>query len=211
MLERVLDDNTQEAVDRVAHLLLEDKLSYSTKHHGPIRWLQSLYETEKIMEKDGRCRTNLIWHFATGSFVGCIHSLRTGAVGTLLSWVKEKLPFEEIRRKWSALADPLSYMRPVAAPKSSNILVAEKLFAELQLTKDDMRRVFLTPDQIPDPAFLYRAPLPSPQQSGIFSTVTPREKHVRRAESELTDIDNIPPTALTFAKFARDVLPTAQK
>ena len=206
MLERVLKDNTQEAVDHAARLLLEDKLPYSDKHKGSIRWLQGLYNDEKIMEKDGIRQRNLIWHFSASSFVGCIHSLRSGAVGELLSWIREGASSHDIERKWKALAGPLVYMRPTAAPKAGNILMAEKLFAELSLTADDMRRAYLTLDQIPDSAFLYRASTPSRPTLNVFGGL-----QRRRAPIAIATTNDGARTAITFTRFVKEILPAARK
>ena len=100
MLEHVLKDNTREVVDRAAYLLIEDKLPCLNKHKGSIRWLQGLYNTERIMEKDERRRSNLIWYFAASSFMGCIPSLRSGAVSELLSWITKGVSFNNIQRRW---------------------------------------------------------------------------------------------------------------
>ena len=157
------------------------------------------------------CRQNLIWHFAGSSFVGCIHSLRSGAVSELLSWIRQEEPIILIQLRWKSLAGPITYMRPTAAPKLGNIFVAEKLFTDLNLTQEDMRRIYLTPDEIPDCAFLYRAPSSRTAAPTIFGNVAPREASIKGSKVGQSDFDSFPPTAINFTKFARDVLPTARK
>ena len=212
MLDRILTDNDKETVDHAAYLLLEDKLPYSDNHKGQIRWLKDLYESGKFSVKNDAKRQNLLYYHAAIAFIGCINSLRNGMVSELLAMIRENLTFDDIAQRWSRLADPLAYMRPIAAPKVGNIAAAEKLFAELKLTEQDMRRAFLHPDQIPSSAFLYRSPPQIPAREGIFSNVIPRVKSSTGFKgSGKMNVDDIPASCITFTKFVNEILPTARK
>ena len=208
MLDRILKDNNKGTVDHTAYLLLEDKLPYSDKHKGAIRWLQGLYEPDLFSGQSEVSRHNLLCYFAAKTFIGCINTLRNGMVNELLDMVRSGMDFEEIREKWTRLASPTKYMRPIAAPTAGNIAAAEKLFAELKLTENDMRRAYLKPDQIPSSAFLYRSPLSVPTKAGIFSAVVSKPKSFttyNKTESR------IPEASITFTKFVNEILPTAQE
>ena len=213
MLDRVLEDNDKETVEHAAYLLLEDKLPYSDKHKGAIRWLQDLYEPDRFSGKDEASRRNLLFYFAARSFIGCINSLRNGMTSELLEMIRCGTDPEEIRATWSSLAGPLTYMRPTAAPKAGNITAAENLLTELKLTENDMRRAFLTIDQIPPSAFLYRSSKPAPiSTSGIFASVIPRGNSYLTGEKvSNTNLDDMSAASITFARFVSEVLPTAQK
>ena len=54
--------------------------------------------------------------------------------------VRIDMDLKEITEKWSRIASPIKYMRPIAASKARNIAAAKELFAELKLTENDMRR-----------------------------------------------------------------------
>ena len=126
-------------------------------------------------------------------------------------WWNPDTKFEQIKTSWSCLAGPLTYLRPVAAPKADNIAVAEKLFAELKLTKNDMRRAFLVLDQIPPSAFVYRSSPLTPTTGNIFNIVIPRNAHPMSDKVSDKNGDHVPAASITFAKFVNEVLPIAEK
>jgi hypothetical protein len=219
MLTQVLKDYDLDVVRCASQLLLEDKLSYADSHKASIRWLLDLKENQnhKLEAADEVARHNLLCHMAASSFLGCLKQLRSGAVGTLLSDIKEKKSFQDIQGSWNQIAGPVSYMRPTAAPTAGNIAVAEQLFSSLGLTKEDMSREYLTSDGIPEAVYLFRdhknKPSKSPKE-GIFSHIVAKDalkKQVQQDENEWNAIDGLPSTSMSFSTFAKKVLPTATK
>jgi hypothetical protein len=219
MLTQVLTDYDLDVVRRTSQLLLEDKLSYADGHKASIRWLLDLKEkkSDALEAANEVAKHNLTHHIAASSFLGCLKQLRSGAVGVLLSDVKENKSFQEIERSWNGMTQPLAYMRPTAAPSAGNIAVAEKLFSSLGLTKEDMRREYLTENGIPDNAYIFRdrqCSASTPPKEGIFSHIVPKKAPKKsREQSEIPHKWNIdvPPTSMSFSTFARKVLPNAQK
>lgn len=219
MLIQVLEDYDLDVVRRASLLLLEDKLAYADNHKASMRWLLDLKEgqSHKLEAADVVARHNLLFQMAASSFLGCLRQLRSGAVGTLLSDVKENKSFREIQASWNRIAGPINYMRPTTAPTAGNISMAEKLFSSLGLTKEDMRREYLTPRGIPDNAYIFRdyqyTALKTLRQS-IFAHITPKnaskEQH-EQSNSPQTSRNDIPPTSVSFSTFVRKILPTAQK
>ncbi|KAH0559212.1 hypothetical protein GP486_004278 [Trichoglossum hirsutum] len=208
MLSRVLEDYDSRIIEQTAHLLLDDKLHYANKHKGAIRYLRDLTESGALSRRvtDDAARHNLIYHYAASAFMGCLNALRGGAVGSLLSWVKDGWPFDAISSAWNEMAGPSNYMRPSAAPSVGNIASAEKLFADLGITKADLEREFLTSERIPENAFLWRRPVPE-RPPGLFSQVVPK----LGKKAAKGSISGVPPTSISFVKFATTVLPKAEK
>jgi hypothetical protein len=206
-------------VRRTSQLLLEDKLPYADGHKASIRWLLDLKEkkSDALDAANEVAKHNLTHHIAASSFLGCLKQLRSGAVSILLSDVKENKPFQDIERSWNGMTRPLAYMRPTAAPSAGNIAVAEKLFSSLGLTKEDMRREYLTENGIPDSVYIFRdrqCSASTPPKEGIFGHIVPKNAPKKSPEqSEIPHKWNIdvPPTSMSFSTFARKVLPNAQK
>jgi hypothetical protein len=219
MLAQVLTDYDLDTVRRTSQLLLEDKLSYADGHKASIRWLLDLKEkkSDKLGAANEVAKHNLIHHIAASSFLGCLKQLRSGAVGVLLSDVKENKPFQEIERSWNGMTQPLAYMRPSAAPSAGNIAVAERLFSSLGLTKEDMRREFLTENGIPDNVYIFRdrqCSASTPPKKGIFGHIMPKnapKKSPKQSEIPHKRDSDVPPTSMSFSTFVRKVLPNAQK
>lgn len=212
MLNRVLADNQVSTIHKAADLLLEDKLPYADKHKSAIRWLRNVVEMGQLTKvSDDVKRHNLLHLAAADSFLGCIHQLRNGALSTLLKDIGLELPFGNIKDNWIALADPIAYMRPTAAPSSGNIAAAERLFSELGLSKDDLKRKYLLMKDIPKEVFMWNSPTTPKTPSGIFSDLIPRTKPPQSTTNTTNNDDpSIPPTSLTFASFINRILPTAK-
>ncbi|KAH0542812.1 hypothetical protein FGG08_002860 [Glutinoglossum americanum] len=210
MLSRILGDYEHDTVRHAAHLLLDDKLPYADKHKGAIRYLRDLIEgTLARRMADDVAHHNLLYHHAASAFLGCLHSLRSGAVSNLLDWIKEGRSFVSIRLSWEETAGPIKYMRPSAPPSAGNIAAAEKLFEDLGITKEDMEREFLTSEQIPEHGVVWRRPAPRAKESpGLFSQVVPKPGKKAAKGSSMPDV---PPTNISFAKFTTTVLPNAAK
>ena len=207
MLDRILEDNQVSTIRKAADLLLEDKLPYADKHKGAIRWLQDLVEKGQLAKvSDDANRHNLLYLAAADSFLGCIHQLRSGALSTLLKGLEEELSFSAIRDSWATLSGPTVYMRPTAAPSSGNIAAAERLFLDLNFSKDDLKRKYLLMKDIPRQVVMWSSPTTPQHSSGIFSGLTPK---YRPSPQFNLDDPSIPPTPLTFASFVNRILSTA--
>ncbi|KAH6907428.1 hypothetical protein BKA70DRAFT_1223258 [Coprinopsis sp. MPI-PUGE-AT-0042] len=216
MLSRVLQDNDLKTVNQ-AHHLLHEKLPYSTSHRPALAWLQKV--ATHLESAEGINRTNLIYMYSRKAWVGCLSSLRGGILGELLSWVREGLEYSELEKKWTALADPINYLRPTAAPSEGQIKVAEKLLKDLGYTKEDLMRYWLATDELPDSAILWkdkvlwkgkRVDEVPGKSEGIFAGL--REKLEKEAKSLVENSSNpseAPPTSISFRKFAKHIVPTA--
>ncbi|KAK2807805.1 hypothetical protein FQN50_005348 [Emmonsiellopsis sp. PD_5] len=215
MLERILKDYSAETVRKTASMLLEDRLPYADAHKAAIRWLRQAQKQDPtgLPSMAWEKQYNIISHLAASAFTGCLHQLRSGALAVLLDGVQDGWSFAKLERKWRELCDPQFYLRPQAAPTEGNIAAAEKLFEELGLKKDDLRRRYITLEDIPEQAFIYksvqakRTKQESIKKSGIFKDVIPRAKRT----TPINDSELGPPKSISFTNFVRTVLPTAKK
>jgi hypothetical protein len=123
-------------------------------------------------------------------------------IGTLLDDLAAELPFPTIKAKFDAKMHPLQYRRPTAAPSAGNIAEAERIIAALQ-AEGALERRFA---RLEDVVALWRpsAPTPAAKKPGVFGHL------LRRDDDEVRDLGT-PPVTLTWEKFARTVLPGAER
>jgi hypothetical protein len=211
MLDRVLSDNSLATVQRVVQILESDKLPHAHQHVSAARWLLNLQEKDKLGlhgKASSTARHNLKYRYAAESFVGCINQLRNGVLSTLLEGVREDKSWDEIEHGWNSKTDPILYMRPQAAPKAGNIDNSEKLFHQLGITQDDLRRRYLVHADVPGDVLIWKGPSPRPPKSStqkLFAHIVPRSSSDRKSTPDL------PPTRITFTNFINKVMPTAQR
>lgn len=221
MLNRILEDNSPEIIARVYHIIHENQLPYAESHKAPLAFLQATVETLTAQNtKSPIERNNLITKFARSAFPGCLSSLRGGMLGYLFECVNAGQDFDTLKANWMTKADPLSYMRPTAAPSVGNIESAERIFARMGYTPRDLERVYLTLDQVPQSAILWASPSFAPSLASESSTLceeqavskTPKlfehllpTKHSKPASASYTDA---PIKEVSFRHFALKILPT---
>ncbi|KIW68180.1 hypothetical protein PV04_04141 [Phialophora macrospora] len=215
MLGRVVDDYSVETVRQAFTILTQDKLPHADNHKAAIRWFRRVREIKGI-EKDSEKRTrhNLLYLHAATSFKGCLNQLRTGALSTLLQDIEAGKDFDEIKKLWVEVNDPMRYLRPQAAPTAGHIAVAERLMESLGVTANDMRRRQFTMSELPEKVIMFTPPkkrLPlHPKPDGIFSKLKTRNPTPKPAPANKKSLET-PPTRISFSKFMTDIVPTAVK
>lgn len=190
MLKRALADYGAPVAEQAVRVLKSDALTRSEKALGIAEWFASLHGQN----------ANQLWLAVAIAPPGYCH-VRSTMISTLLDDIVAALPFETISRRWAEKVDPTKYQRPVAAPKEGAIEVAEKLVAKLGVAKSLERRYAKLEDvQVklwePKPAVPAKA-----KTDGVFG-------HLRGQADAVKEVQ-LPPTTMTWEKFARTVLPTA--
>lgn len=219
MLDRILTDNSAETISQAHHFICDDQLPYATSHKAPISYLQGVVDKlEAASVKDPIKRTNLVTRFAREAFVGCLSSLRSGMLGHLLQCIGEDQDFETIYKNWVEKAGPVTYLRPTALPSAGNIQAAEQTFDKLGYTRDDLRRVFLTLDQVPQSAILWaHADAETKDSASEKTLVAGTDTHTSNSTKLFSSvipktpkyINEIPLQDISFRKFVQTVLPAA--
>lgn len=196
-LRRGLAEFSRETVAQALTLLDADALYRAEKVIGPARFLLALHD----LTARGRQRDNLIWRAVASAPAGFCQP-RSTMVGTLLSDIAEGLDFGEVSRRFAAKMHPLQYQRPQAAPAAGNIAQAEQLIEALGIASA-LRRRFARLDELQTIWQPTRQP-EAPPAGGVFGHLLPKQHQPLAA---LTT----PEQAITWEKFARTVLPTAQR
>jgi hypothetical protein len=197
-LLRALDEFPLELVRNAHTLLTSESLYRSEKCVGVARWLLDLHEQRRAT-LDERLRDNLTWLAVAGAPPGFCH-VRGGMIGTLLEDLAAGLPFADIKARFDAKMNPLQYQRPTAAPSAGNIAQAEQVIARLRSAGALERRFARLADI--EPLWLPTPPKEAPR-TGVFS-------HIKARTAAPAPVD-VPPVTMTWEKFARTVLPTAEQ
>lgn len=183
-------------LDEALRLLKAATLARSEKFVGPVQWLRDLQDRPR-----GREGVNTLWRAIADAPEGYCHP-RSSVIGPLLEDIAAGLPFEDIKRKFDAKLHPLAYQRPQAAPTTGAIRAAEALVEKLGIARSLERRFARVDEQ----ACIW-APLPidNPLVSGgVFG-------HVKAKSKRLVKSVELPVQTMTWEKFARKVLPSAER
>ncbi len=198
MLQRGLAAFSIDAIRQAKALLGTDALYRSEKCLGVATWLLDLQE-RLAATKNERAKENMVWLAVAGAPPGWCH-VRSTMIGTLLEDIASGMAFDAVSRRFAEKMHPLQYQRPTAAPTDGQIAAAEKAIETLGATGALQRRFA----KIEDLQLLWRpierGALPA---EGVFG-------HLKNNRPGPTSLD-APAAINTWAKFAREVLPTAER
>jgi hypothetical protein len=195
-VSRALADFKPAALDQLVRLFDTEVLRGAEKFSGPIKWLRALCDRPR-----GRRGENLLWRAVAVAPEGFCHP-RTSVASPLLDAIEAGLPFEAIRAKFEEMTHGLRYQRPQAAPTAGNIRSAEVLVEKLGIARSLERR-YARLDEVPT-IWVPRIPRDAPQASGVFGHLTARG-------SAPTPMVNLPTITMTWEKFTRTVLSSAEQ
>lgn len=199
ILTQGLADYPKDLVAQAVRVLEAEAVTRAEHVKGVAKWLLALHAS---LEGAGRGtnRAHLIWLAAATAPPGFCH-VRSTMISTLLDDLKAGLPFADVARKWANKMDPLQYQRPQAAPTEGQVARAEKVFAELGLAAA-LKRRYATLDDVRVKLWSPPAKKEEDKAAGrLFDHLRPRPAGAARVE--------LPPKAVTFEKFRREVLPGA--
>ncbi|WP_157554884.1 hypothetical protein [Nocardia crassostreae] len=205
-LVRAVAEFPRDVVKKAVALLRTEQLYRSDAILGAGTWLLELHERlEAVRGRDGaaqRRRDNLVWLAAATAPAGYCH-VKSGMIGTLLTDLAAGLPYESVKQRFAEKMHPLQYRRPTAAPTAAMIARAERVIGELRAA-GSLERRFARLDDV--------QPMWSPERrdeprsaSGVFGHLATAGK--KRGSGDL-DAD---PVVMTWEKFQRTVLPTAER
>lgn len=200
-MQNALQKYDPATVETALQILQSGSLYRSNAVIGPATFLRDLHNARM----NAHNKNNIVWKMVASAPDGFCHP-SSSMVGTLLDDIADGLEFDQVKRRFEAKMNPSSYQRATVAPSSGTIRQAEKLFADMGLAPALSRR-FATFSEMPVEAFVWRSKadqVSNPSQ-GIFSSVTPRGASIN---SRLFTME---PKKVTWEKFSRDILPTAQK
>lgn len=199
ILKRSLDEFNQATVEQAVTLLKTESLYRSEKCLGVAEWLLKLHQVIATT-RNTRLQDNLIWLAVAAAPAGYCH-VRSSMIGTLLDDIASGMDFNAVSRRFAEKMNPLQYQRPQAAPTAGNIAQAEKLVDKLGIQRSLLRR-FARLDEI-QALWKPKAHQETQKSNGVFSHLKPKG-----TQPEAQKV-NLPAITMTWEKFQRTVLPTA--
>lgn len=194
---RALDEFTRPHLQLALTLLRREALYRSEKVLGQAEWLHDLHVALAAVR--GSAKTHVVWRAVATAPAGFCHP-RSSMIGTLLTDIAGGMDFSEVSRRFEAKMHPLRYQRPQAAPSAGAIAAAEKLVQQLGAAGSLARR-FARLDEVQ--ALWKPAPASSkPALRGVFDHLKPK--------GAVPDL-KVPAQTMTWDKFQRTVLPTAER
>lgn len=202
MLINALQSYSADTVDQALALINSETMYRSDKVQGVAKWFRNVIATRDNASNSTRKR-NVVWSAVATAPNGHTH-IRSSMIGTLLEDIAEGLSARVVSARFAEKMNPENYMRSQSAPSSTAIVEAEKLVEKLGIA-DSLRRKYAKFEDIP--TWLWKgkdAPLPiTEHKTGVFSHL------VARSATGTSMI--IPAKTMTWDKFQRTVLPTADK
>jgi hypothetical protein len=196
------NDNT---VDQAIKLLKSEVLYRSEKCLGVAEWLKDI-KNKRTVSKNNNIRNNLTWLAVASAPPGFCH-IKSSTIGTLLDDIEKGLSFQSVKNRFAEKMSPNQYQRPTSLPKNDREKeAAEKIIAKLGIEKSLSRR-FARFEEI-QTIWTPKTTKENIQnrKGGIFSHV-PTEKSVR--DNFKKHEINIPPKIITWDKFEKTVIPSA--
>jgi hypothetical protein len=184
-------------VNALLTLAQAEVFSGSEKVVGQLQLLAQLHD---LRQPSARSH-GLLWRAIAQAPDGFCHP-RSSLIGPMLEGLAAGESFATIERKFKAMTHPLQYQRPQAAPTAGAIAQAEKQFAASGLAPALQRR-FATIDDV-------QVKLWEPQPAPILEGGSVFGHLKAKGAADIAPLA-APAKTITFEKFRRTVLPTAER
>ena len=204
MLKRALEKYTMPQIEQALNLLESGSLYRGSSYVAMCKWFKET--KEKISSiNDQSQHTNMIWKYAATAPNGFTH-ISGSMLVTLLDYIVDGDDFETIKRKFETNMSAENYRRSQSAPTQRAVESAEKLIEKLGLA-DSLRRRYAKLDELPENEFIWKSKTEKKEEvkSGVFAGV--QTKTVDSNETKSV----IPQVTMTWDKFRKTILPTADK
>ena len=191
MLQRGLAEFSPETVQRACALLETDALYRSEKCLGVAKWLLDLHARRDVT-KNQRARDNLTWLAVATAPAGFCH-VRSTMIGTL---------------RTSRPGSPSTTCGGASPTRCTRCSTSARRRSRAPATSPRRRRSSISCRRPADVQALWtsRPAAPAPERKGgVFAHLDPSRK-----PSGVRPID-APPAVMTWEKFARTILPTAEQ
>jgi len=198
MLSRALHTYSLDVTNTALSLIQTDFLYRSDSVLGVAEWFKGVHEKCQSAKN----KENVVWSAVANAPSGFCH-VKSSMIGTLLEDISAGLPFESVGNRFAEKMK--NRMRSQSAPGQGNIDRAEVLVSQLGIA-NSLRRRYAKFDEIPK--FVWKNKQSEKAavkaNNGVFGHIVPKQK-----VSQPTDYA-LPSTLMTWDKFQRTVLPTAE-
>lgn len=204
MLKRALEKYSGQDVDQALNILESGSLYRGESYVAMCKWFKETKERISAIN-DQPAHTNMIWKYAATAPAGFTH-ISGSMLGTLLDDIQAGYSFDQIKSRFETNMSAENYRRSQSAPTQRAVESAEKLIEKLGLA-DSLRRRYAKLDELPENEFIWKSKTEKKEEvkTGVFAGV--QTKTVESKETKSV----IPQVTMTWDKFRRTILPTADK
>lgn len=201
MLTNALLDYSAETVDQALALINSESMYRSDRVLGVANWFKNLIEKRDNASRSVQ-KTNIVWLAVATAPAGFTH-IRSSMIGTLLDDIASGMSSRLVATRFAEKMNPANYMRSQSAPTANAIIEAEKIVEKLGIA-NSLERRYATYEEIPN--YLWEnkgeSKVKEAKVGGVFGHLTPKAKAADRMD--------LPSTVMTWDKFQRTILPTAE-
>jgi hypothetical protein len=194
MLYAVLGLWNKSVLATAEQLLRSGQIDKSEKFQHTLSSYMEMREEARRFLRSSQGYKDTLWKFVAEGNDDVCH-LHGSALGSFLDDLYSGTTPAQAVRSFNEKLDPLKYMRPQAAPGAGNVAQAAKIVEKLGI-ENSLRRRYVHLDEIQ--ALWRPRQRDKAKEFGIFAGVVTKIEPVVTIPGE---------TAITFAKFRRDVLP----
>lgn len=210
ILSRVANAHSIENLDKVIALLKSETVYRGERYIPAAEWFKNVLVRREAL-KSSRAKENFLWLAALEAPTGFIPS-NSSNVGQTLQDINAGLSLQEVGRKLEDRLKPSTFMRAQSAPTANAIREHENIFQKFVdagvVNADSLRRAYAKYEQVP--SFIWQPKQAEPVKTastGVFGHLTPKDSKPKPN----VDASRLPASVMTWAKFQRTVLPTAEK
>ena len=200
VFKRSLDEISQEAIETVLELIMQNSLYKGEEWKGVLtEFLKYKKDYEKVTEDE---RENYAWEksVTAGAVIG---KIRNHSIGTLLVNISEGMELDLAVRKYEQIVAPANYKRPKAIYTKKMLEEAQKTVEELGYM-DSLPRRFAKLDDITVNNILFSNRDAAKRISGnVFEDMAAEATISPKRFSKVEEIG--------IEEFVKDVLPTAKE
>jgi hypothetical protein len=210
VLRRVSSQNNVETVDQVIALLKSETVYRGERYVPAAEWFRNvLLKLQNLGSQQSK--RNYLWLAALTAPTGFIPS-NSSNIGQTLNDINGGMSLQEAGAALARRLNPATFQRAQSAPTGNAIREHEKVFAKLTeagiVSADSLRRRYAREGEAPlniwQPKAVQQAE--APKATGVFGHLTPKD-----TKPKAVGATNLPSTVMTWAKFQRTVMPTADK
>lgn len=209
VLSRVAAQHTLETVDQAIALLKSETVNRGDRYVPHAEWFRHVL-AKLDQFGSANAKRNYLWLAAAEAPNGFIPS-NSSNVGQLLSDISQ-YSLVEAGRKLAERLNPTTFMRSQTPPSANALREAEKTFVKLKeaglVTEESLERRYAKIEEIPEMTWEPKLKINSKptEATGVFGHIAPKERKI----TPVRDM-SLPSKTMTWDKFQRTVLPTADK
>lgn len=205
MLNRGLAEFPLPVAEQALAMIQSGTLSRADRCIGIAEWFVRVHQLRAEV-KGSREKTNITWLVVGTAPTGFCH-IKSSMIGTLLEDISNGLSAMAIKIRFDEKMNPSTYMRSQTAPTANAIMEAEKIVKKLGV-ENSLARRYATLEEVSafwKPRAHVHTSFSNAQSVGsVFGNITPRDAMQAPAMTR-----DIPTSVMTWEKFKKTVLPTA--